>query len=61
MKKAGTDYRKASLEMYSDYMPVAKKLGVNNMDFYTQMAKAFLDDKDALPDKLARYYEYIVK
>ena len=47
--------------MYSDYMPVAKKLGVNNMDFYTQMAKAFLDDKDALPDKLARYYEYIVK
>ena len=25
------------------------------------MAKAFMDDKDAQPDKLARYYKYIVK
>lgn len=25
------------------------------------MAKAFLDDKDAQPHKLARYYEYIVR
>lgn len=48
--------------MYSDYCKVAKKLGVNTMDFYAEMARAFLDDKDAgVPDKLAAYYEYIVK
>ena len=48
--------------MYSDYCKVAKKLGVNTMDFYAEMARAFLDDKDAgAPDKLTAYYEYIVK
>ena len=33
----------------------------SKIEFYADMAKAFLDDKDAQPDKLARYYEYIVK
>lgn len=48
--------------MYSDYCKVAKKLGVNTMDFYAEMARAFLDDKDAgAPDKLTAYYEHIVK
>lgn len=47
--------------IYSDYVKVAKKLGMNNVDFYACMAEAFLDDKDAQPDKLARYYEYVVK
>lgn len=47
--------------MYSDYGKVAKKMGVNNLDFYVDMAKAFLDDKDAAEDKLARYYEYVVQ
>lgn len=47
--------------MYSDYCKVAEKLGVNNAVFYASMAKAFLDDKDAQPEKLARYYEYIVR
>jgi hypothetical protein len=47
--------------MYSDYFNVAKKANVNNIDFYVNMAKAFLDDKDATPGKLAAYYEYIVK
>jgi len=47
--------------VFSDYYSVAKKLNVNNTDFYVEMAKAFLDDKDAQPDKLARYYEYVVK
>lgn len=51
--------------MYSDYCKVAKKLGIGgNMDFYVCMAKAFLDDKDAIggggSEKLARYYEYVV-
>lgn len=46
--------------MYSDYVKVAKKLGVNKVDFYACMAKAFLDDKDAGPDKIGRYFEYVV-
>lgn len=46
--------------MYSDYVKVAKKLGVNKVEFYACMAKAFLDDRDAGPDKLGRYFEYVV-
>ena len=47
--------------VYSDYSKVAKKLNVSNIDFYAEIAKAFLDDQDAAPDKLARYYEFVVK
>ena len=47
--------------VYSDYSKVARKLGVNSIDFYAEMANAFLHDQDAEDDKLARYYEYIVK
>lgn len=47
--------------MYSDYFKVAKKLNVNTLDFYGCMADAFLNDKDAVPDKLAAYYACIVK
>ena len=52
----------AALNMvYSDYVKVAKKHGVGDkIDFYADMAKSFLCDKDAPEDKLARYYEYIV-
>ena len=47
--------------MYSDYYPVAKKLNVNSVEFYADMAKAFLDDKDAGDDKLAKYFAYVAK
>ena len=48
--------------MYSDYSKVFKKHGIGDkMDLYVDLAKAFIDDKDAQPDKLARYYQYIVK
>lgn len=47
--------------MYSDYCMEARKFGVDKPEFYADMAKAFLDDKDAGEDKLARYYECIVK
>lgn len=50
--------------MYSDYCKVAKKLGVNTVDFYASMAEAFLNDKDAVggggAEKLAQYYAHIV-
>lgn len=47
--------------MYSDYCVMAKKHNVNTVDFYVDMAKAFLDDKDAKPDKLGRYYHAVVE
>lgn len=48
--------------MYSDYCAVFRKYGVGDkLDFYIDMAVAFLDDKDAKDDKLARYYEFVVE
>lgn len=49
--------------IYSDNSAVAKEFGVNTIDYYTKMAKAFIEDKDALPirERLANYYEYIVQ
>lgn len=57
-----TEFWVAMNLIYSDYSRVAKKLGLGgNIEFYVEMAKAFLDDQDATPEKLERYYEYIVK
>lgn len=47
--------------MYSDYGEVARKFGITSPEFYVCMAKAWMNDKDAEPDKTALYYEYIVK
>lgn len=46
--------------MWSDYAKVAEKFGVNNLDFWSAMAAAFLEDKDAVSDKLIRYYSSVV-
>lgn len=56
------DFYIAMNMIYSDYYNAAKKANVNNVDFYVNMAKAFLDDKDVgAEDKLSAYYYYIVK
>lgn len=49
--------------MYSDYCAVATKFGCNKPEFYAEMAKAFLFDKDGPgPEaKLAAYYHGIVE
>ena len=48
--------------IYSDYSPVAKKHGLGgSLDFYIDMAKAFLEDKDSVKDKMTAYYQHIVK
>jgi hypothetical protein len=47
--------------MYSDYCAVLKKHGVNTIDVYVDLACAWLNDSDAMPDKASRYYEYVVK
>jgi hypothetical protein len=47
--------------MHSDYCEVAKKHGVSNADFYADMAKAWMDDKDAVEGKTAAYIECCTK
>lgn len=49
--------------MYSDYSGVANKYGVSTCDFYADLAKAFLFDRDggAPESKLAAYYHCIVE
>lgn len=48
--------------LYSDYCSVLSRHGIgDNADFYVDLAKAFIEDSDAMPDKLANYYECIVK
>lgn len=41
--------------MYSDYAETAKKHGVSTMDYYADMAKAWMSDKDAVEHKTAAY------
>lgn len=47
--------------IYSDYFKTAKKHGVNTVEFYADMAEAFLDDKDAggPEEKISAYYHCI--
>lgn len=47
--------------LYTDYCKVAKKHGVDKVDFWADMAKAFIYDKDANPGKVKMYYECIAK
>ena len=48
--------------MYSDYYSVAIAFNVNVPEFYAELAKAFLFDKDAKSpkDKISAYYNCIV-
>ena len=47
---------------YSDLVALAKRHGVNSIDFYVDFVKTFwLGDKDAGEGKLMKYYEYVVK
>ena len=45
----------------TDYGKVAKKFGVDRMEYWAEMAKAFMHDKDAHPGKVKLYYECIAK
>ncbi|MBD5162251.1 MAG: hypothetical protein HDT14_09630, partial [Oscillibacter sp.] len=47
--------------MYSDYCKAIEKANAGSVELYACMAKAFLDDKDAMPHKLERYYHYIAE
>lgn len=45
--------------IHSDYVEVAKRMNVDRPEFYAQMAKAFLMDKDAGEGKLEKYMRHI--
>lgn len=47
--------------VYSDYCKVAEKYDVDEPEFYACMAKAWLEDKDAVRNKAGAYYQHIVK
>ena len=47
--------------MYADYHKVAKKFGVDRDEFYACMAIAFIEDPDAVDDKVEEYYKHVVK
>ena len=45
--------------MYSDYCQVAKRQSVDTPGFYADMAKAFLEDSDAVDGKAYLYWDCI--
>lgn len=47
--------------MYSDYCEVAQQMGLDKAEYYAYMAKAFLCDEDAGPNKLQKYFMKVVK
>ena len=47
--------------LYSDYDPILKKHNASNIDLYVDMAKAWIRDKDAVPNKAMAYYECVVR
>lgn len=47
--------------MHSDYHEVAKKFGMDKPDFYACMAKAFIEDPDAVDNKVQEYVKHIVR
>lgn len=49
--------------MYSDYGEVAMRYGVSSAEFFSDLAKAFLYDRDAKEPltKVSEYYHHIVK
>ncbi len=66
MKQRGVDcdpveFYAAMNMLWSDYGSVAKKYGTDNVEYWAEMAKSFLLDKDAEGNKLALYYENIAK
>jgi hypothetical protein len=46
--------------VYSDYSAVARKYGSDNVNFYADLANAWLEDSDAVEGKALAYYENVV-
>lgn len=66
MMQRGVQYNTAEIyavmnALYSDYCKVFKKYGFNSPEAYLDLALAWLNDSDAVPNKAMMYYECIVK
>jgi len=46
--------------LYGNASKVLKKYGIDRPEVYADLAKAWIEDKDAVPDKAGMYYRYIV-
>ena len=47
--------------LFSDYGRTVTKYGMDRADFWAEMAYDWICDKDAVADKVGRYYREIVK
>lgn len=47
--------------IYSDTSMIAQEYGIMTPDYYAKLAKAWLEDRDAVDNKAEMYYKYIVK
>lgn len=56
-----TDFFAVLNALHTDYGKVARKYGVDKMEFWADLAKAFIRDPDAMPGKVKLYYECIAK
>ena len=45
--------------LYADYDPIFKRHNVSTMEFYVDMARAWIQDEDAVENKVMAYYECI--
>lgn len=66
MRQAGIDAEPAEFyailnAIHSDFGKVAKKHKADTVEFYVDMAKAWINDKDAVKHKAMAYYECVVK
>lgn len=47
--------------LYSDYCEALRESSASTPEVYVRLAKAWIRDKDAVPDKAAAYYTYVVE
>lgn len=47
--------------LYSDYCDALRESAASTPEIYVRLAKAWIKDQDAVPNKLAAYYTYVVK
>lgn len=47
--------------LYSDYCEALRESSASTPETYVRLAKSWIKDKDAVPDKAAAYYTHIVK
>lgn len=47
--------------IYSDYCEALKKNNASNLETYVCLAKAWIEDRDAVPNKAAAYFTYVVE